>query len=110
MMEEDRRRHERVRLALDVRWQCASGSYTGRCGDISLRGCHVDSTAPVQVGERIGIEIRLAAGHWLPLCGEVVNRHPESGFSLKFESLPLASRDMLEHLIGYFRESQAKSW
>ncbi len=99
-----------MRLALEVRWQCASGSYTGRCGDISLRGCHVDSTAPVQVGERIGIEIRLAAGHWLPLYGEVVNRHPESGFSLKFESLPLASREMLEHLIGYFRESQAKSW
>ncbi len=110
MTEEDRRSYERVRLALDVRWQSASGSYTGRCGDISRRGCHVDSTAPVQVGGRIRIEIRLAAGHWLPLCGEVVNQQPGSGFSLRFEDLPAPSREMLAYLIAYFREGQSMSW
>ncbi|MDQ3688227.1 MAG: PilZ domain-containing protein [Acidobacteriota bacterium] len=109
-MEEDRRSYERVRLALDVRWQCASGSYTGRCGDISLRGCHIDSTAPVQAGERIGVEIRLAAGHWLPLCGVVVNQQTGSGFSIRFEALPAPSREMLAYLIDYFRESQSTSW
>jgi len=109
-VEKDRRSDERVRLALDVRWQYAAGSYTGRCGDISLRGCHVESAAPVQVGERIGIEIRLAAGHWLPLCGVVVNQHPGSGFSIRFEDLPAASREMLVYLIDYFSESQSMSW
>ncbi|GEM_PF-1093493 len=110
MMEQDRRNDERVRLALEVRWQSASGIDTGRCGAISRRGCHVDTTASVQVGGRICVEIRLAAGNWLPLCGEVVNCQPGAGFSIRFEDLPATSREMLAHLIDYFREGQSMSW
>ncbi len=109
-MEQDRRNDERVRLALEVRWQSASGIDTGRCGAISRRGCHVDTTASVQVGGRICVEIRLAAGNWLPLCGEVVNCQPGAGFSIRFEDLPATSREMLAHLIDYFREGQSMSW
>ncbi len=110
MMEQDRRSDERVRLALEVRWQSASGSDTGRCGDISRRGCHVDTTFPVPGGGRICIEIRLMEGHWLPLCGEIVNHQPGAGFSIRFEDLPVSSREMLAHLIDYFREGQSMSW
>ncbi|MBA3714698.1 MAG: PilZ domain-containing protein [Pyrinomonadaceae bacterium] len=110
MMEQDRRSDERVRLALEVRWQTASGSYTGRCGDISRRGCHVQTTAPVPGGGRICVEIRLAAGNWLPLCGEVVNHQPGAGLSIRFEDLPATSQEMLAHLINYFREGQSMSW
>jgi len=110
MIEEDRRSDERVRLALEVRWQTASGSYTGRCGDISRRGCHVQTTAPVPDGGRICVEIRLAAGNWLPLCGEVVNCQPGAGLSIRFEDLPVTSQEMLAHLIDYFREGQSMSW
>ncbi|MDQ3256208.1 MAG: PilZ domain-containing protein [Acidobacteriota bacterium] len=110
MIEEDRRSDERVRLALEVRWQTASGSYTGRCGDISRRECHVETTAPVPVGECLCVEIRLAASNWLPLCGEIVNHQPGAGFSIRFEDLPVTSREMLAHLIDYFREGQSMSW
>jgi len=110
MMEQDRRSDERVRLALEVRWQTASGSYTGRCGDISRRGCHVQTTAPVPGGGRICVEIRLAAGNWLPLCGEVVNCQPGAGLSIRFEDLPATSQEMLAHLIDYVREGQSMSW
>jgi len=110
MIEEDRRSDERVHLALEVRWQTASGSYMGRCGDISRRGCHVDTTAPVPGGGRICVEIRLAASNWLPLCGEVVNCQPGAGLSIRFEDLPVTSREMLAHLINYVREGQSMSW
>ena len=109
-MEQDRRSDERGRLALEVRWQSASGIDTGRCGDINRRGCHVDTTAPVPVGECLCVEIRLAAGNWLPLCGEVVNCQPGAGLSIRFEDLPVTSREMLAHLINYFREGPSMSW
>jgi len=70
MAEENRRTHKRVGVALEVRWQSATGKYTAKCADISPDGCYIDFIAPVQEGRRISIEVRLPTGRWLALRGE----------------------------------------
>lgn len=108
MAEEDRRRHKRVGVSLEVRWQSATGKYTARCEDISPDGCYIDSVAPVQEGRRISIDVRLPTGRWLPLRGEVVKHRPNAGFGVRFLELPDSSREMLAHLIEYMREDEAE--
>lgn len=101
MTKEDQRRQRRVDIALDVRWQSATGKYTAKCEDISPDGCYIDSIAPVQEGKRISIDVQLPTGRWLPLRGEVVKHRPNSGFGIRFIELPESSREMLAHLIEY---------
>ncbi len=106
MAEENRRTHQRVGLSLDVRWQSATGKYTAECADISPHGRYIDSTAPVQEGKRISIDVHLPTGRWLPLRGEVVKHRPDAGFGVRFLELPESSRKMLAHLLEYVREAE----
>jgi len=73
--------------------------YTAKCADISPDGCYIDSTAPMQEGKRISIDVHLPTGRWLPLRGEVVKHQPNAGFGIRFLELPESSRKMLAHIL-----------
>ncbi len=104
----EHRKHQRARLPLQVRWLNTSAVYTTRYSDISLGGCYLDLTAPVQVGQRISFVIQLPSERGLSLHGEVVHQRRNTGFGIRFTDLHESSQQRLAGLIESAREGRAK--
>jgi len=98
-MTENRRSDERISINLPAKWDGLTGKYEARIEDLSLGGCFVNTTGRVDVGEVVGVEIRLPSGEWLPLRGEVASYQPGIGFGLLFTFL---TSDEEETLRGLF--------
>jgi len=99
-MVEDRREEERKNITLDVRWEGGSGRHAARISDLSLGGCYLDTLGQVEVGEVVGVELKLPSGEWLPLRGTVAFHHPGLGFSLCFTFLTDEEQYQLTQLIN----------
>lgn len=102
-MTEDRRRHERVRFPLEMRWEGLSGRHAARVYDVSLSGCYIETLGEVQPGERVRFEIQSPTGRWLAFEGEVVHNQPNMGFGLRLVGLSDSQRGTLAELIDYAR-------
>jgi hypothetical protein len=98
-MAEERRRDERVRLPLEMRWQGISGKHKARIYDVSLGGCYIESLGQVTLGERVRFEMQLPAGNWIPFQGGVVHWQPNLGFGVHFVYLTEIQRRALAELI-----------
>ncbi|MDT7605197.1 MAG: PilZ domain [Acidobacteriota bacterium] len=85
---QDKRKHGRVRLLLEARWQGLSGKHEARVYDLGLGGCYIESSGQVTDGERIVFQVQTPDGRWLILHGEIAHQQPGMGFGLRF--LPLA--------------------
>ena len=86
-MTDERRKHKRAPALLDVIWEGGTGKYEARTGDLSTGGCFVDTIGQVTVGETISFKLRLPAGEWLELQGEVVYQYPNMGFGVRFTNV-----------------------
>ena len=100
---DERRRDERVRFPLEVRWEGLSGGHTARVYDISLSGCYIETLGDVQTGERVSFEIQSPTGRWLQFEGRVVHHQRNMGFGLRLVNLSDARRDALSRLLEYAR-------
>ena len=100
---DERRRDERVRFPLEVRWEGLSGRHTARVYDISLSGCYIETLGDVQTGERLSFEIQSPTGRWLQFEGRVVHHQRNMGFGLRLVNLSDARRDALSRLLEYAR-------
>ena len=98
-MTEDRRSDERVSLNLPARWDGLSGRNEARIEDLSLGGCFVNTKGRVDIGEVVGIEIKLPSGEWLPLRGEVATYMVGTGFGVLFTFLTDDEEQTLRELI-----------
>ena len=98
-MEEERRSHKRVTLLVEILWEGATGKYEARTSDISASGCFIDTIGSVTVGETIKFKVRLPAGEWIKVQGEVMYQHPSMGFGVRFTNLSESDRKRLEWLI-----------
>ena len=99
-MTEDRRSDERVSLNLPVRWDGLSGTSEARIEDLGLGGCFVNSRGHVDVGELVGLEIKLPSGEQLQLRGEVTSFQPGIGFGVVFPFLTEDEEEALRELIS----------
>ena len=99
-MTENRRSEDRIPTNLSARWGGLTGDHEARIEDLSLGGCFVNTTGRVDVGEIIGVEIKLPNGDWLPLRGEVVSYQVGIGFGLLFTFLTEDEEETLRDLIG----------
>ncbi len=61
-MGDDRRKHKRAPLLLDMVWEGGAGKYEARTGDIGVGGCFIDSIGQVTVGENINFKLCLPGG------------------------------------------------
>jgi hypothetical protein len=104
-MPDERRRHERVRFPLEVRWEGLSGRHSSRVYDLSLSGCYVESLGQVQPREQIRFEIQSPSGRWLSLTGEVVHAQPNLGFGVRLSDLSESQREALTGLLDYARST-----
>ncbi len=99
-MTKNRRTDERVSTNLPARWDGLSGRNEARIEDLSMSGCFVNSKGRVDVGEIVGIEIKLPSGEWLPLRGEVASYLAGTGFGVLFTFLTDDEGQALRELIN----------
>ncbi len=99
-MTKERRRYERVRLPLEMRWQGGSGKHEARIYDLSLGGCYIESLGQVTLGERIRFEVQLPAGTWMPFQAKVVHCQERTGFGVEFVYLTELQRRVLAELVA----------
>lgn len=99
-MGEERRRYERYRVNLRVRWEGRQVSGQGFVTDISIAGCFIlANDLFVEHGDPVHVELLLPAGV-IPLPGRVVYTADEIGFGVRFSPfLPDENRRKLEMLL-----------
>ena len=97
---DERREEERKNVSLEVRWEGSAGKQSARVSDLSLGGCYLDTLAQAEVGEVLGLEIKLPGGGWLPLRGTVAYVMPGLGFSVCFTFLTDDEQDRLSEIIN----------
>jgi Tfp pilus assembly protein PilZ len=99
-MTENRRSDERISINLPATWDGNSGNHEGRIEDLSLGGCFVNTPGRVDVGEVVVLEIKLPAGEWLQLRGEVASCQIGIGFGVLFTFLTDDEEQALREVIG----------
>jgi hypothetical protein len=99
-MTENRRSDERVSMNLPARWDGLSGTHEARIEDLSLGGCFVNTKGRVDIGEVVGIEMKLPSGEWLQLRGEVASYMLGTGFGVLFTFLTEDEEQALRELIN----------
>lgn len=99
-MTDNRRSDERVSINLPAKWDGLSGGHEGRIEDLSLGGCFVNTSGRVDVGEIVGLEIKLPSGEWLQLRGEVASYQEGIGFGVLFPFLTDDEEQALRELIA----------
>jgi hypothetical protein len=99
-MTENRRSDERVSINLPARWDGLSGTHEARIEDLSLGGCFVNTKGRVDIGEVVGIEMKLPSGEWLQLRGEVASYMLGTGFGVLFTFLTEDEEQALRELIN----------
>lgn len=98
-MPDNRRSDERVSINLPARWNGLSGTSEARIEDLSLGGCFVNTGGRVDIGEIVGVEIKLPSGEWLQLRGEVVSCQAGIGFGVLFSFLTDEEEQALRELV-----------
>jgi hypothetical protein len=98
-MIKNRRSDERIPTNLPARWDGLSGRKEARIEDLSISGCFVNTQGRVDVGELVGIEIKLPSGEWLKLRGEVASYMTGTGFGVLFTFLTDDEEEVLRQLI-----------
>lgn len=83
-MSDERRKSERVRISLPVKWFGMTGIQEARLQDISVTGCFVDTSARAELTAIVNLQILLPSDEWLTLKGEVTSVQPGIGFGLSF--------------------------
>src|SRR5688500_11991193 len=95
----NRRTDPRVPTNLPARWDGLSGRHEARIEDVSLGGCFVNTARRVDVGEIVGVDIKLPSGEWLKLRGEDVGYQEGIGFCVVFPFLTGEEEQALRELI-----------
>ena len=99
-MPNERRDEARATVSIEVRWQTKSGEKRyARITNLGGGGCFIETTEQVEVGEAIGLEVRMPLGYWSPLRGEVIYHQPGAGFGVGFTHLTKADRTLVAQLI-----------
>jgi hypothetical protein len=96
----NRRSDERVSTNLSARWEGLSGRHEARIEDLSLGGCFVNTAGRVDVGEVVGVELKLPSEEWLKLRGEVASYQQGIGFGVLFTFLTNEEEQTLRDIIG----------
>jgi hypothetical protein len=102
----ERRKDVRVPKRLEVRWNGFSSCMPAVTADISLGGCYVESLHPVNTGDLLCFDFARAANQSLRLHGQVLYRHPNIGFGVRFTDSNAGER-ILDLLRPSAQESEA---
>ena len=98
-MPEERREDPRRAVSVEAWWQGLSGRHEARVSDLSLGGCFIDTLGRAEVGEFMLLALKLPAGAWLRLRGQVASVDANTGFSVAFTYLTEDEQQALTQLL-----------
>ena len=98
-MKIERRRAQRIRVNLKVRWEGSLTQQEAEVTDLSVNGCFILSGGRVEPKELVRIEIALPDDVAIYAWAEVVEEASEIGFAVRFTSMDDNDRDRLEWFI-----------
>ena len=91
---------EAVFVSLDVVWHGAAGKFDARVGEISMEGCFIGSMGQEVLGETIHFNVRLPAGIWVTLVGQVTFQEYPIGFEVRFKNLTPENERLLMEVVA----------
>jgi hypothetical protein len=99
-MTDEKRKHERLPVVVEVRWEGGTRSSGARTTDISEGGCFVDTLAHAPVGETIDFKLLPPDGEWMDVQGQVIYELPRTGFGVRFTKMSDSDRERLKALLS----------
>lgn len=97
---DDRRRHDRSRLIVDVFYDGNDATGVAATKDISPGGFYMNTTANIPEGSVLLVRIPFGDGKQVVANAEVVYANPERGVGLRFQSLSEENRELIERELG----------
>ena len=98
-MTDEKRKHERAPILVEVLWEGTASTHQARTTDISGGGCFIDTMGRASVGETINFKL-LLPDESIAIQGEVVFELPGTGFGVQFTNIAESDRARLEALLG----------
>ena len=92
MMTDEKRKHGRLPLVMEVSWEGSGNKSLARTTDISETGCFVDTLGPVEVGETLNINFVSPDGKGISVQGRVMYQQTGVGFGVRFTKVSDADR------------------
>jgi hypothetical protein len=97
---QDRRKHRRHAVRIDVDWENPMGRRPARVSDVSIAGCFVLSSGEVGDGQIVKVYFPLSNGNKALFWGKIVNHVFDVGFGLKFVAVTDLQQSLLKRLLG----------
>ena len=92
---DERRRHDRSRLIVDVHFDGAESIGVASTKDISLGGLYMSTRTRIPVGARLALRIPVGGDHVI-VTGEVVYSQPGEGVGVKFQEVSDETRALMQ--------------
>jgi hypothetical protein len=99
----ERRRAERVRADLPVRWEGFLEKSKGTISDISVNGCFILTGGAVKPDELVSVEMDVPSLLHMQLWGIVVYSSEPIGFAIRFKELSATEQTLLDRVINHLR-------
>jgi hypothetical protein len=97
---EERRKHDRSRLIVDVFYNGADATGVASTQDISVGGLYMNTQAELPQGSVLLLRIPLPSGNEVIVNGEVAFANPGTGVGVSFHGLTAEARALLEKELG----------
>lgn len=97
---DDRRRHDRSRLIVDVFFDGQDATGVASTQDISVGGFYMNTQSELPEGSTLLVRIPLGDGKQIVANAEVVYTNPGRGVGLRFQSLSSENRSLIESGLG----------
>ena len=97
---EERRRHDRSRLIVDVFFDGLDATGAAATKDISVGGFYMNTEASLPEGAVLLVRLPLREGHQIVAHAVVVYCVPGRGVGLRFQSLSEENRALIESELG----------
>jgi hypothetical protein len=97
---DERRRHPRVRVAIDGRWQGTDAGSLCKMADLSLGGCFAETPSTPAVSEHMFVTLFFGGRAALLLPGRVARVEPGVGFAMEFGEMGSENRFQLSEEIA----------
>ena len=98
-MSDEKRKHERLPVIVEVDWEGGIRASGARTTDISEGGCFVDTMGQAPVGKTINFKLLLPSGEWIVAQGTVVYELARTGFGVRFTHISDSDRELLRALL-----------
>lgn len=98
---DERRRHDRSRLIVDVFYDGNDATGVAATKDMSIGGFYMNTNANIPEGSLLLVRIPFGDGKQVVANAEVVYVNPERGLGLRFQGLSEENSELIEKELGH---------